>query len=113
MIVDDPDAPQAKPWVHWVIYGIAADTAGMPEDVQKHGQVSDPVAVQGVNSFGRIGYGGPYPPRGDRLHQYRFKLYALSGPLSAPPGLTADELMTWMQGKVIVQGQLTGTYERH
>src|SRR5437762_1777946 len=34
LIGDDPDAPSAQPWVHWVIYGIAPDTRALPEGVK-------------------------------------------------------------------------------
>ena len=33
LICDDPDAPVAEPWVHWVIYKIPAAAKGSPEGV--------------------------------------------------------------------------------
>ncbi len=30
LICDDPDAPTPKPWVHWVLYGIAPDVVSLP-----------------------------------------------------------------------------------
>ncbi len=33
LICDDPDAPRAEPWVHWVIYKLPADAKGLPEGV--------------------------------------------------------------------------------
>jgi hypothetical protein len=67
---------------------------------------------QGKNGFGRIGYGGPCPPRGDRPHRYVFTLYALSSPLSLPDGASFDELEAAIDGNVIEQAQLIGRYAR-
>src|SRR5688572_4054476 len=36
LITDDPDAPRPEPFVHWVIYQIPADAAGLPEGIS-HG----------------------------------------------------------------------------
>src|SRR5574342_131997 len=35
LICDDPDAPTPEPWVHWVIYKLPPDLAGLPEGVDK------------------------------------------------------------------------------
>jgi len=77
LIVDDPDAPDpAAPkmtWVHWVLYDIAAAAGGLPEAVKS---TALPAGTrEGVNDWGRTGYGGPCPPIG--RHRYFHKLYAL------------------------------------
>lgn len=105
LICDDPDAPRPRPWVHWVVYGIPADQTGLPEG-------GAPGALEGKNDFGRTGYGGPMPPRGHGVHRYRFKVYALDTELDAASGLTKDQLLEAMQGHVISEGELVGTYER-
>jgi Raf kinase inhibitor-like YbhB/YbcL family protein len=65
LIVDDPDAPQPHPFVHWVVCKIPPEADGLPEHVPKQTDVTSPEgAVQGKNSFGKIGYGGPAPPPG-------------------------------------------------
>jgi Raf kinase inhibitor-like YbhB/YbcL family protein len=68
--------------------------------------------MQGVNSFGRTGYGGPMPPVGHGLHHYIFSLYALRRNLELDPGLTKAELIEEMRGDVIEIAKLVGTYER-
>src|SRR5262245_60605203 len=76
LIVDDPDAPSGI-WVHWVLAGISPDRRSLPERVgtdARSGHLSQ--AVNGKNSFGRSGYGGPSPPPGP-AHRYFFKLFAL------------------------------------
>jgi Raf kinase inhibitor-like YbhB/YbcL family protein len=75
LLCDDPDAP-AGTWHHWAMYDIPPSSAGLPEGA---GQPSGAKSFkQGVNDFGRIGYGGPCPPRGHGPHHYHFRLLALS-----------------------------------
>ncbi|HOA72426.1 MAG TPA: YbhB/YbcL family Raf kinase inhibitor-like protein [Phycisphaerae bacterium] len=113
MIVDDPDAPRPQPWVHWLIYNMPATVTRLPEGVPPSQRVPDPPgAVQGKNSWGKIGYGGPEPPRGHGVHHYHFKIYALDTRLNLPPGLEKEQLLASMQGHVLAEGELVGTYER-
>lgn len=113
LICDDPDAPSTEPWVHWVIYKIPASATGLPENVAKTESLAAPAgAVQGKNSWGRTGYGGPAPPRGHGVHHYHFQLYALNRVLDVSPGLDKTGLQRAMQGAIIGQGKLTGTYQR-
>jgi len=116
LICDDPDAPVAEPWVHWVIYKIPAGTKGLPENVAKDPRLKDPAgALQGKNSWPSgqtIGYRGPMPPPGHGTHHYHFVVYALDTKLAAEPGLEKKALLKLMQGHILAQGRLTGTYER-
>ncbi len=113
LIVDDPDAPRQKPFVHWVIYGLPRDAKGLPENVPREKSLTEPVqAVQGTNDFGKTGYGGPAPPKGHGVHHYHFKLYALDQALNLEPGLTKQTLLDEIQGHVLAEGKLIGTYER-
>lgn len=111
LIADDPDAPGGS-WVHWVIYGIAAGTTGLPERVAKTDTVEGPSAKQGVNSFGKPGYGGPCPPRGHGVHHYHFRLYALDTELNLAPRVTRRQLEAAMKGHILAQAELVGTYQR-
>lgn len=111
LIVDDPDAP-AGTWVHWVLAGIPPDHGNLPEQV---GSDSHPEElsriVNGKNSFGRTGYGGPSPPPG-APHRYFFKLYALDTAPAWKPGVTKDEAENMIQGHVLGEAELMGTYQR-
>lgn len=115
LICDDPDAPREEPWVHWVIYKLPADIAGLPEGIEPKPELTGPVeALQGKNSWpsGRtIGYRGPMPPPG-KPHRYFFKLYALDTELDAEPGLSKDTLLAKMKNHILGTGQLMGTYKR-
>jgi Raf kinase inhibitor-like YbhB/YbcL family protein len=113
MIVDDPDAPRPQPWVHWVIYSMPANATGLPEGVPPSQRVPDPPGtVQGKNTWGKTGYGGPEPPKGHGVHHYHFKVYALDTRLSLSAGLEKDKLLESMKGHVLTEGELVGTYER-
>jgi Raf kinase inhibitor-like YbhB/YbcL family protein len=109
LIVDDPDAPGGV-FTHWVYFDLPVGTAGLPAGVPTTAR-PEPGGIQGRNDFGTIGYRGPCPPRGP-AHHYRFKLYALDEPVALPPGASKDELLQAMQGHVLGQTELVGTYER-
>jgi hypothetical protein len=116
VICDDPDAPSAQPWVHWVIYGIPADVSSLPEGIPSDERLASPVAaLQGKNSWpsGKtVGYRGPAPPPGHGVHHYHFKVYALDARLGLAAGLTKDKLLAAMQGHILATGELVGTYSR-
>ena len=103
LLVDDPDAPSGN-WNHWVIWNIPANTKIIPENVGAK------FAVQGNNSWPKQSYGGPCPPSGS--HRYFFKLYALSQPLDLPPTANKADLEKAMQGLIIDEAQLMGTYKK-
>jgi Raf kinase inhibitor-like YbhB/YbcL family protein len=109
LVCDDPDAPRGT-WVHWVIYNIPADADRLPEGVPASERLENG-ALQGKNDSGRIGYGGPCPPRG-KPHRYFFRLYALDGQLSAEAGLTKKALLNQMQGHILESAELHGSYGR-
>ena len=110
LIVDDPDAPDpAAPkmtWVHWVLYNLPPDSAGLPEAVD----TLPAGAGEGVNDWHRTGYGGPCPPIG--RHRYFFKLYALDTLLPALGAPTKAQLETAMAGHILEQAVLMGTYQK-
>ncbi len=111
LVVDDPDAPRAEPWVHWVVYGIPSSADGLPA-----GAASGPGlpagARQGENDFGETGWGGPLPPPGHGAHHYHFKLYVLDTRLGLEAGASKDDLLRAMKGHVVAEGELVGTYSR-
>ncbi len=108
LICDDPDAPMGT-WTHWVIYNLPADSTGLPEGTPATAELANG-ARQGANDFKRTGYGGPAPPPG-KAHRYFFRLYALDVKLDIPAGAAKDELLKGMEGHVVAQGQLMGTFQ--
>jgi Raf kinase inhibitor-like YbhB/YbcL family protein len=104
--VDDPDAPGGG-FTHWTLYGIAPRTSAIAAGRTPSG------AAAGRNSFGKTGYGGPCPPKGDKPHHYRFVLYALPSTLGLKPGASVDDFRTALSGAApIAQGTFTGIYSR-
>ena len=108
LICDDPDAPVGT-WDHWVLFNLPADAAGLPEAVPAEPTLASG-AVNGKNSWGRLGYGGPCPPGG--THRYFFYLYALDTRLSLESGATKAQLRQAMEGHILAEGQLMGRYQR-
>jgi len=99
LIMDDPDAMGAvgKVWVHWLAWNIDPTATENLQD-----------ATEGMTDFGEVGYGGPAPP--DKRHTYVFKLYALDCKLDLPNESTKADVEKAMEGHIIEQVTLTGTY---
>lgn len=112
LIVDDPDAPDpAAPkmvWDHWLLYNLPADCAGLPAGVAP-GDLP-PGTGEGINSWGRSGYGGPCPPIG--CHRYFHRLYALDIVLEGLDHPTKDRLLLAMDGHILARTELVGTYQK-
>ena len=109
VIADDPDAPVGT-WVHWVIYDLPLDLRGLPEGVPAKERVLDG-ALQGLNDFKRVGYGGPCPPPG-KPHRYFFKLYALDTVLDLKPRETKVRVLQACKGHILGEAQLMGRFGR-
>lgn len=107
MIVDDPDAP-GKTFVHWVAYDLPADTSVIAEGADIENDVQ---GVEGMNDFGDRGYGGPCPPPG-APHRYHFRLYALDTRLELETGASKKQVTQAMDGHVLAETDLIGTYAR-
>lgn len=107
LIVDDPDAP-GHTWLHWLVYDIPPGLRQLAEDASRRGIAA---ARQGRNDFGRMSYGGPCPPSG--THHYQFRLKALDiGTVGVRPGASLDEVERRIQGHVIGEAVLTGTFHK-
>ena len=111
IICDDPDAPTAEPWVHWVIYGIPSSAKGLPQNVPRQETLPDGT-MQGMNTWPRLGYNGPMPPPGHGTHHYHFKVYAVGQATGLKPRATKNDVLAAIEGHVLAQGKLIGTYER-
>jgi Raf kinase inhibitor-like YbhB/YbcL family protein len=108
LIMDDPDAPVGT-WIHWVLYDLPADARDLPEAIPSDADLSDG-SRHGENSWGRTDYGGPCPPSG--THRYFFKLYALDTVLDLEAGATKDQLLQAMEGHILAETELMGTYSK-
>jgi Raf kinase inhibitor-like YbhB/YbcL family protein len=112
LIVDDPDAPDPKAprtvWAHWVLYNLPPTSAGLPEGVVPRDL--PPGTLQGLNDWKQAGFGGACPPTG--RHRYFHKLYALDAVLPDLGMPTKAKLEKAMQGHILGEAQLVGTYAR-
>jgi Raf kinase inhibitor-like YbhB/YbcL family protein len=112
LITDDPDAPDPEApkmtWVHWVLYNIPVEASGLAENAGSGELPGD--TLEGVNDWGRTGYGGPCPPIG--RHRYFFKLYALDTVLPDLGNPRKEKLLEAMEDHVLGQAELVGTYQR-
>ncbi|MGH6956474.1 MAG: YbhB/YbcL family Raf kinase inhibitor-like protein, partial [Caulobacteraceae bacterium] len=111
IVLEDPDAPMEKPFVHWTIWNIPGSIASLPEGVTNNQHPATPQgAVQGRNDNGSYGYFGPRPPAGTGVHHYHFQIFALDGPLSLRPDANLRALVDAMKGRVLADGELVGTF---
>ena len=105
-LVDDSAVSEGQPFVHWVIGGLdPAEIALVEGDVP-------PGALQALNFFGDVGYGGPCPPPGDDAHQYRLTAYALNQQLELADGTPATEFLETMATITIASTDVTGFSQR-
>ncbi len=109
ILCDDPDAPVGD-WVHWVVFNLAPDVRSLPENIARDAPLPGG-AIQGVNNYRRNGYDGPCPPSGQK-HRYFFKVFALDTRLDLDATARKPDLLRAMQGHIVAQGALWGTYAR-
>jgi Raf kinase inhibitor-like YbhB/YbcL family protein len=94
-------------WVHWVLYNLPPDAEGISEGAKSLPKGT----LEGLNDWKKTGYGGPCPPIG--RHRYFHKLYALDAALPDLGKPTQAKLEAAMQGHVLAQAELVGTYQKH
>ncbi len=109
LIVEDPDAPVGV-FTHWVLYNMPANLIALPGGLARDAQLAG-TGTQGFNDFRHTGFNGPCPPAG-KPHRYYFRLYALDLEPNLPVGLNVAGLRTALQGHVLAQGELMGTFKR-
>jgi Raf kinase inhibitor-like YbhB/YbcL family protein len=110
LIVDDPDAPK-NTFTHWVVYNIPAESRELPEGITQEPKLANG-AVQGKNSFGKLGFGGPCPPPKHGTHRYFFKIFALDQSLNLPPGASKEEVLQAMESHILDKAEVMGRYAR-
>jgi Raf kinase inhibitor-like YbhB/YbcL family protein len=109
LVMDDPDAPGGT-FTHWVVYDLPPTATSLPEGIGVRESPSVGGTL-GTNDYPRSGYSGPCPPTGES-HRYVFRIYALDRVLGIAPGLPARHLPAAIEGHVLAQGELTGTFGR-
>lgn len=133
--VEIPVEHPRGPFVHWAMVDLASDLRSIAEGsasdgVTKGGKRTPPGpdgARQGLNDYTGwfagdpdmagdwFGYDGPYPPPNDlRTHRYFFRLFALDvAQLELPERFTAGDVQRAMQGHVLAEASVWGSYALH
>jgi Raf kinase inhibitor-like YbhB/YbcL family protein len=105
LLVEDPDAPTPRPFVHWLVYAIPPSATSI--DAARASS-----AREGLSSVLKKGWVGCAPPRGDSAHRYFFQLFASDRELDLPAGTGRSPLLRVLSGHVISCATLIGTYRR-
>jgi Raf kinase inhibitor-like YbhB/YbcL family protein len=108
LVCEDPDAPSGL-FVHWLVWNIEVGQLELREGLPKAGEVDG--LRQGQNGFGRIGWGGPSPPRG-KPHRYVFRLYALDTKPELKAGAKRADFDVAIEAHVLAETMLIGMYGR-
>jgi Raf kinase inhibitor-like YbhB/YbcL family protein len=104
LIMDDPDAPMAGGFVHWVVFNIDPKTSEIGENIKPES------GIEGTGSSGKNGYVPPCPPSG--AHHYHFKLYALDSELNLNGSAKREDVEKAMEGHIIDRAEIIGLYQR-
>ncbi|SDH62306.1 YbhB/YbcL family Raf kinase inhibitor-like protein [Agrococcus jejuensis] len=100
LVVHDPDAPMARGFTHWVVYGLPAID----------GAIDPSLGRAAPTSAGEPGWYGPQPPVGHGTHRYYAWVYALSEPIGGEP--TREAFLDRHAGAILEQNRVVGTYSR-
>ena len=112
--VYDPDAPTGSGWWHWLIFNIPPDVTSLPMGIGNPASGQTPKgAVQSKTDFGKPGYGGPCPPKGDKPHHYIFTVYALkTDKIDADENASGALVGFMLNANKLGKASLTATYGR-
>ncbi len=110
--VFDPDAPTGSGWWHWIVVNIPANVHEIARDASaKHLLPKD--AIETMTDFGKPGFGGPCPPKGDRAHRYVFTVHALDIEKLPVDSKSDSALVGFMINKHTIQkASLVSYYQR-
>lgn len=112
IIVEDPDAPRDKPFVHWMIWNIHGQVRSLSEGLPNSEILATPQGgIQGRNDMGGYGWFGPRPPAGHGVHRYYFQVFALDEPIPMGPDTPLAELLNALKGHSLATGEMMATYE--
>lgn len=107
LVCEDLDAPGGV-FTHWLIFNIPSVERELSEGVPRTEGLPNGIR-QGTNAFGNIGYNGPKPPSGTP-HRFVFRLFALGRKLDLEAAVGMEQLLQAMQGHILEETRLTGTY---
>ncbi len=115
VVLEDKDAITASGfvWIHWLIANLQRTVVEENESQQATDY------IQGANSWASVlgkfdiaeasAYGGMAPP--NCRHRYELIVYALDTTLALSQGFRFNDLHFAMQGHILAQASLVGTYD--
>ena len=110
MIMEDPDAPDGT-FAHWIVYNLPADCHSLEKIIPIQKKL-DNGAIQGKNDFGKIGYKGPCPPKGEE-HRYYFRIFALKKKLPPESIHGRSDFYEVTHGLILDRAEYMGKYYRN
>ncbi|MBI5472527.1 MAG: YbhB/YbcL family Raf kinase inhibitor-like protein [Ignavibacteriae bacterium] len=111
LTIVDPH-PVANNWVHWILANIPFNVRKIVEGASRSKSLP-PGSKEMISSFNELGYGGPAPPRGSGTHPYVATLYALNiESIKVGVSTSLKQVLNMIEGKVIAEASVTGSYER-
>lgn len=102
LVVTDPDSPSGN-FVHWIVWNISIGSR------IEEGRGAPQGSSEGLNDFGKIGYGGPCPHQG--THRYVFTLYALNDLVDLEQGSKLYQLEEFIKNRSVATAQLVGKFK--
>jgi len=110
--VFDPDAPTGKGWWHWLVVNIPANITALPQNASAE-HLLPKGAIETVTDFGKPGFGGPCPPKGDKAHRYIFTVYALdTDHLPVSEDMPPEAVNSLIQKHALAHASLLSYYQR-
>jgi len=106
LTVTDLDTPNQ--FVHWLAWNIKAsgDSVRIDENLNPDN------IIQGLNDFGKVGYGGPCPPAG-QTHRYSFQIYGLNvDKIDLASSSKISDLNNAIKPSTIAKGELIGQFTK-
>ena len=109
----DPDAPTGSGWWHWTLFNLPPSVSQLAEGASLNSAKLPQGAVEGMNDFGKPGYGGPCPPAGDKPHRYVMTVYALKvARLDLGPTASGAMVGFHIRQNMLASASVTGIYGR-
>jgi Raf kinase inhibitor-like YbhB/YbcL family protein len=113
---------QRRPFYHWLLVNIPATTTQIPAGADSNGTAVKPTGntqygTRAINDYSTAteihgGYDGPCPPWNDeRIHNYHFRLYALStATIDGVANMKGQQVMEAIKPYIIDTAEVVGKY---
>ncbi|GGI92629.1 kinase inhibitor [Shewanella hanedai] len=105
--VFDPDAPTGSGWWHWSVLNLPATT----QHLARGAKITKGLETR--TDFGKPGFGGACPPKGDGMHRYQFTVWALpQAKIDLPADISPAVVGFTLNSMALDKAVLTATFVR-